>query len=961
MKKWIMVGILLAAALFAGLHALFSVIVLGSFEDLERELSGNNLEQVINVLQERQRELLAMRDDWAVWDDMYNWIDAPSKAFIKSTLSIESLNGSRIDFMVIISNKKEMLYSKAYDPNSLEEKPLPAALKEHIEHGCALVAITDEKTRVQGLLNFADQTVFMASGPVLQSDGTGPLRGILIMGRCLNDETIQQLSTTTGFALTAFRIDDPAMPLAIQQAYRDMAGKSDTLLQTISDAVIAGYAVVKDLHGQPALIIRADLPRSVYARGQRSFNTYIVSIFILILVSGAIALCLIGKIIAANRALATSEEQFRLLFDKASDAIFWTDIDNGLVINCNKAGEKLLEKTRNEIIGQSRTCLYAPDMQQTAAEILSELLNNKTVEREACVETSSGVRKPVLIRAAVVQVGSQKIAQGIFIDIAERKQAERVIQKAKEAAEAANEAKSNFLANMSHEIRTPMNGIIGFTGILLDTRLDPEQADYVRTIQQSSEALLTILNDILDFSKIEARRLQLDAIEFDIEMTAYAVCELIRPRLEKGRVELLCRIGDDLPAAVTGDPHRFRQALMNIMGNAAKFTRSGEIELAIGMEEETNERVLVHTSVRDTGIGIPADKLESIFEAFQQADTSTTREYGGTGLGLAICRQLARAMGGQVWAESRPGEGSTLHLTAWFGKVKSRPAKRIIPAELAEKKVLVADSNSTNLDILAKTLTAAGMRAAAFSNGTQALHELRDAVERKEPFDIAVFDIALPGMSGCDIARAVRNDMHCNMPLIACTAFTESSAKICAEAGYNGFLPKPVNPAKLQKMISQLLGSTSGTEPQSAGGALVTQHSMREDEKCTISILVAEDNQVNQQLTQRLLAKAGYAVHVVGDGQEAVEAYAAAPDRYDIILMDVQMPRLNGLDATKALRAQGFQSVPIIAMTANAMQGDRERYLAAGMNDYIAKPIRREIVFAVLSAWVIAKRQALSA
>lgn len=1083
MKKRIMIGIILAATLSAGLYALFSVIVLGSFEDLERELSGKNLRQVINVLRERQRELLAVRDDWAVWDDMYNWVDAPSKDFIKSTLSVESLNNSRIDFIVIINNKGEIIYSKTYDPNSLEEKPLPEVLKKLIEPGCSLVAITNEKTRVQGLLNVEDKIVFVASGPVLRSDGMGPMRGILIMGRCLNEDTIQRLSSTTGFALAVFRINDPAM----QQVYRDMAGKHDTMLQTLSDALIAGYVLLNDLHGQPALIIRADLPRSIYAHGLRSFRTFIVSICTLILIFGVIAFYLIRRIIAVNQALATSEEWFRLLFDSASDAIYWTDMTSGLVINCNKAAEKLLEKTRGEIIGQSRTCLYAPDMQQTAAEIFSELHNNNTVECETFVQTTTGARKPVLVRVAVAQVGSQKIAQGIFIDITERKRAEQKIQEAhnflqhiieaspdgivicdpwgniissnpafaalyeydqsqlvghhiaevmsvpsvddavrstiqesmlqlfetgsttytthhttfagssidieikitflkdkegnyaagvailrdvtqkqqyedalrqaKEAAEAANEAKSNFLANMSHEIRTPMNGIIGFTGMLLETRLDPEQTDYVRTVQQSSEALLNIINDILDFSKIEAGRLELDTIEFDIEMAAYDVCELIRPRVEKGRVELLCRIGDELPAYVAGDPHRFRQVLLNLMGNAAKFTRSGEIELAIDMEKDAGDRMLIHATVRDTGIGIPAEKLEAIFEAFQQADTSTTREYGGTGLGLAICRHLAEIMGGRAWVESRPGSGSTFHFTAWFGKATGRPRCRVVPAELAGKRALIADDSLANLDILSRALKTAGMQVTALSHGTEALFALRDAVAGGAPFDVAVLDIVLPGMNGYDIARAVRNDLRCKMPLIACTASLEGSAKKSAEAGYNGFLPKPVNPSKLHKMISQLLGSASGTEPHGAREALVTQHSMREAEKGTISILVAEDNLVNQQLAQKLLTKAGYAVHVVSDGQEAVDAYSAAPERYDIIFMDVQMPRLNGLDATQALRARGFQSVPIIAMTANAMKGDRERYLAAGMNDYIAKPVRRDIIFALLNTWVIAKRE----
>ncbi len=665
--------------------------------------------------------------------------------------------------------------------------------------------------------------------------------------------------------------------------------------------------------------------------------------------------------------LRKSEERYRNIIENMEEGYYELDM-KGRITFCNEQLRKILDLSKDETRGfHYRTHVEDKDVKFILSKFREVFATGKPVRGLQYILSKENVERVIEVSAALLRDNNGKRIgfRGICQDITERKKAEEELKKAKEAAEAANVAKSNFLANMSHEIRTPMNAIIGFADMLFDTNLNEMQADYSRMIKENGEALVSLLNDILDFSRIEAGALNFKQIEFDPEQVLYDVVDVVRPRIGKQPVELLCRISDALPLVVRGDPFRFRQVVINLLNNAVKFTRAGEVEIAIDVQLEDTRRIKLHTMIRDTGIGIPKDQVNSIFEVFRQVDDSHTREFGGTGLGLAICRQIATIMGGETWAESfsgsdevsdspdhAKGPGSIFHFTAWFGKIHEKTSQQIFYASFKETRVLIADHNRTSLDIMTQIFKGFEMDVVALSKADKILQTVKDAHPSGKPFNIIVMDIHMPDGSGYDICQKIRSseDPYSNIPMIALSATLEKNAYECETAGFNGFLSKPIQRRKVFQLLKKIFSEEeseiihkTGDKKETATGCPVQEgadHAMR--------ILLVEDNPVNQRLTKLILTKGGYQVDTAVDGAEAVKKYTAAPDSYDLIFMDLQMPNMDGFAATKIIREKGYHTIPIIAMTAHAMKGDEEKCYKAGMSGYIPKPIKREKIFQIL-------------
>src|SRR5712692_143761 len=637
---------------------------------------------------------------------------------------------------------------------------------------------------------------------------------------------------------------------------------------------------------------------------------------------------------------------------------------DGRVQMCNPSFERMFGFPAAEMIGSDLDGRIAPPNLRTQARTFSEKVQRgASLHAVAERQRRDGTLVDVEIHGVPLLMDGKLVGQfALYQDITERRRAEEETQKAKDAAEAANRAKSEFLANMSHEIRTPMNAILGMTDLVLDTELNAEQREYLGMAKSSADNLLQLINDILDFSKIEAGKMDLDHVPFELRQTLGDTLRALAVRAHRKGIELCYRVQPDVPNGLLGDPGRLRQIVLNLVGNAIKFTERGEIVVRVEMFERTTERIRLHFTVSDTGIGISPEQARRIFEPFAQADGSMTRRYGGTGLGLTISTRLAELMGGRLWVESELGRGSAFQFTASFALAdqKMDPVAPLDAESLQDLPVLIVDDNKTNCLILEEILKHWSMSPSAVEGGRAGLSALGQAIQSGKPFPLVLLDAHMPGFDGFEVAEQIRRDPKlAGATIMMLTSdHQRGDSERCRALGISACLTKPVTQSDLFDAVLAALGK----RPQLIPAAVQTAPEDVETDGRSLEILLAEDNLMNQTLALHLLTKRGHNVTVTSNGREALQKLEESDFHgFEVVLMDVQMPEMDGLEATAAIRAHEKEChahIPIVAMTAHALKGDRERCLAAGMDGYVSKPIRAQTLMEEIERCLQATRPA---
>jgi PAS domain S-box-containing protein len=651
--------------------------------------------------------------------------------------------------------------------------------------------------------------------------------------------------------------------------------------------------------------------------------------------------------------LASSEHRAVQIMETSFDAFVELDAA-GHVSEWNRQAEKIFGWTRDEMLGQSLIekiiALESRDSCRGEIAEMLELMSGSTATKRFETLAVSRTRREVPAEITISAIRQQQtIVLAAFIrDLSERKRFELDLREAKEAAESSNQAKSTFLATMSHEIRTPMNGILGMTELVLETELTPEQREFLGLVQLSAESLLGIINDILDFSKIEAGKLELEIIPFDLRESIGETMKALSFRAHQKGIELVYDVDPRVPETLLGDPGRVRQILINLVGNAIKFTERGEIDVEVDakVSESPDRPVAVHFAVRDTGVGIPREKQGQIFEAFSQADGSMTRRYGGTGLGLTICKRLVELMDGQVWLESEPGVGSTFHFVIRMAAAEENlaPESEPQPTSLRGVPVLIVDDNFTNRRVLSGILARWGMVPKVVDGGRSGLAALQKAKSQGHPYPLVLIDRQMPEMDGFSLAEQIRSDpsLAGATIMMLTSAGQIGDAARCTELGIAAYLVKPIRQAELHSAICATLEASQAK----VAPPLVTSNTLLASRPQRRRVLLAEDNAVNRKLAVKLLENRGFEVTVASDGKEALNELAKSS--FEVVLMDVQMPNMDGLEAAAAIREIDKRKnghTRIIAMTAHALQSSKEDCLAAGMDAYVSKPIRSEEFF----------------